>query len=567
MSGDCDGVRRTSVHGQHYEKMTQRESCRKLTPVVVETGSGPQFAASRQSANVRIHAPRKVAHGAHPNIMHELIAAIDLGSNSFRLQVGKIVNDQIYPLDGLKEPVRLAAGLTTDKLLDEASRNRAFDALSRFNERLRGFPPDSVRAVATNTLRVAKNARSFLAEAEQVLGVPIEVISGREEARLIYVGVAHTLPDPHLQQLVVDIGGGSTELIIGKSFEPLLLESLYMGCVSFSLNYFPDGRIDKNAMRDAEFAARRELQAISRAYRDTGWEVAVGSSGSAKALVDVLEQNGWSDGGITAEGLEKLRAALLRSGRLDRLDIAGLKDDRLPVILGGFSIMSAVFKEFRIERMVFSEGALRLGVLYDLLGRYHHHDLRDATVAAFVQRYQVDPQQAAAVAETACHLLVSLEPEACGEDHPDYRFLRWAATLHEIGISVAHSSYHKHSAYILGNADMPGFSRMDQARLARIVLTHRGKLARISSLEDSSHDWMLVVCLRLACILHRSRDNTGVPPISIARTEHGFAVVLGDDWLESRPLTAAALEEEQRQWLSVGRGLVIHALRAGSGAH
>lgn len=491
--------------------------------------------------------------------MHELIAAIDLGSNSFRLQVGKIVNDQIYPLDGLKEPVRLAAGLTGEKLLDEGARQRALEALGRFNERLRGFPRDSVRAVATNTLRVAKNARSFLAEFEGVLGVPIEVISGREEARLIYVGVAHTLPDPHRQQLVVDIGGGSTEFIIGKSFEPILLESLYMGCVGFSLNYFPDGRIDKHTLREAEYAARRELQAISHAYRQTGWEVAVGSSGSAKALADVLEQNGWSDGGITLEGLDRLRAALLRAGQLSRLDLAGLKDDRLPVILGGFSIMSAVFREFGIERMVFSEGALRLGVLYDLLGRYHHHDLRDATVDAFIGRYQIDRQQAEAVTETARHLLQCVMPEAADPDHPDRRVLQWATLLHEIGISVAHASYHKHSAYILGNADMPGFSRMDQARLARVVLGQRGKLARIASMGDDNPDWLLVVCLRIACIVHRSRDNREVPPIALERTEQGFALDIPADWLASRPLTAAALEEEQRQWLSVGRGLAVRA--------
>lgn len=490
---------------------------------------------------------------------HELIAAIDLGSNSFRLQVGRIVNNQIYPLDGLKEPVRLAAGLSPDKLLEPDAQQRGLDALRRFNERLRGFRPGSVRAVATNTLRVAKNATGFLARAEAALGVPIEVIAGREEARLIYVGVAHTLPDPHRQQLVVDIGGGSTELIIGKSFEPIALESLYMGCVTYSLRFFPDGRIDKRSLKEAELSARRELQAIAYVYREIGWEQAVGSSGSAKALVDVLEQNGLSEEGITREGLERLRAILIRAGSIDRLDLAGLKGDRLPVILGGFAIMSAVFKEFELERMAFSEGALRLGVLYDLLGRYHHHDLRDATVSEFITRYGIDRRHAEAVAETACHLLACLDPETTREDHPDRRYLRWAALLHEIGISVAHSSYHKHSAYILGNADMPGFSRMDQARLARIVLAHRGKLARVSALEERSPDWMLIVCLRLACILHRARDGRGVPPIAIAPTERGFAVVLQDGWLKKLPLTAAALEEEQRQWLSVGRGLAIRA--------
>jgi len=488
---------------------------------------------------------------------HELIAAIDLGSNSFRLQVGRIVNDQIYPLDGLKDPVRLAAGLSADKLLDVASQQRGLDALRRFNERIRGFPPDSVRAVATNTLRVAKNAPEFLIQAEAALGAPIEVIAGREEARLIYVGVAHSQPDPHRQQLVVDIGGGSTEFIIGKSFRPMVLESLYMGCVTFSLRYFPNGRIDKRGLKEAELAARRELHAISHVYREIGWQEALGSSGSAKALVDVLEQNGLTESGITREGLERLRVILLQAGSLDRLNLAALKGDRLPVLLGGFAIMSAVFKEFGLEHMAFSEGALRLGVLYDLLGRYHHHDLRDATVSSFIERYQVEHKHALAVANTACHLLDCIDPAATAPDHPDRLFLTWACLLHETGVSIAHSSYHKHSAYILANADMPGFSRMDQARLARIVLAHRGKLSRVATLDENSRDWMLIVCLRLAFILHRARDERGVPPISLTRSNGSFAVSLRDGWLKKLPLTAAALEEEQRQWLSVGRGLII----------
>lgn len=494
-------------------------------------------------------------------MMQELIAAIDLGSNSFRLQVGRIVNDQIYPLDGIKEAVRLAAGLSPSKVLDHAAQQRGFNALLRFNERLRGFDPDSVRAVATNTLRVAKNAPEFLVRAEAALGVPIEVIAGREEARLIYVGVAHTLPDPHRQQLVVDIGGGSTEFIIGKSFEPIVLESLYMGCVSYSLNYFPQGRIDKRSLKEAEMAARRELQAIVHAYREVGWEVAVGSSGSAKALVEILEQNGFSDHGITRDGLERLRSVLVRAGQLDKVSLAGLKGDRLPVLLGGLAIMSAVFAEFGLERMEFSEGALRLGVLYDLLGRYHHHDLRDATVAAFTARYGVDHAHANVVAETARRLYLSLHPGLTAEqahDLPDLRFMMWAAMLHEIGISVAHSSYHKHSAYIVGNADMPGFSRMDQGRLARLVLAHRGKLERVAALDPDSPDWVLIACLRLATLLHRARDGRGVPPVALCRDGRDFSVRAPEAWLKTRPLTAAAIEEEQRQWASVGRNLTLH---------
>jgi len=490
---------------------------------------------------------------------NELIAAVDLGSNSFRLQIGRIVNDQIYPLDSLKEAVRLAAGLSPEKVLSEEAQQRGIAALSRFQERLSGFDPGSVRAVATNTLRVAKNAPVFLAQAEKALGFPIEVIAGREEARLIYVGVAHTLPDPHRQQLVVDIGGGSTELIIGKSFKPMALESLYMGCVGFSLRFFPDGRIDKHSLKEAQMAAAHELQTISRAYRKIGWKDAVGSSGSAKGLVEILEHNGLAKGDITCDGLEALRDMLLRAGRLDALDLSGLKEERIPVLLGGFAIMLAVFKEFRLERMKFSEGALRLGVLYDLLGRYHHHDLRDATVMAFMSRYHVDRRYAVRVAETACRLLVSVMPETEDKKHPDRRFLCWAAMLHEIGISVAHSGYHKHSAYIIANADMPGFSRMDQERLARIVLGHRGKLTRVTIVASDSVDWVLIACLRLATIFHRARNDKELPPIRLAREGRNFVLYMPEGWLKKHPLTYAAIEEEQRQWLSVGRGLKVRS--------
>ena len=321
---------------------------------------------------------------------YELVAAVDLGSNSFRLQVGRVVGDQIYPLDSLKEVVRLAAGLQPDRTLDADSQQLALEALRRFGERLRGFAPAAVRAVATNTLRVAKNAPQFLVQAEAALGFPIEVIAGREEARLIYLGVAHTLPNPQTQHLVVDIGGGSTEFVIGRNFQPIELESLYMGCVSHSLKCFPRGRIDKTGMKEAELAARKELQTIVTAYRKAGWVEAVGSSGTAKAIVDLLEQNGLNragETGITAEGLEHLRSLMLRAGDVSALDLAGLRPDRMMVLPGGVAIMSAVFKEFGLARMAFSDGALRLGVIYDLLGRFHHHDQREATVGQFMRRY------------------------------------------------------------------------------------------------------------------------------------------------------------------------------------
>jgi exopolyphosphatase/guanosine-5'-triphosphate,3'-diphosphate pyrophosphatase len=490
-------------------------------------------------------------------MVYELIAAVDLGSNSFRLQVGRVVGNQIYPLDGLKETVRLAAGLTADKRLDAAAEQRGLQALSLFGERLRGFDPGAVRAVATNTLRVAKNAEQFLEKAEATLGFPIEVIAGREEARLIYLGVAHTLANPQTRQLVFDIGGGSTEFIIGQNIAPIQLESLYMGCVSYSLRFFPDGRVDKRSFKEAELAARRELQAIVHVYRETGWDEAIGSSGTAKAIVDLLEMNGWSEQGLTRDGLEKLRVELLHAGEASRMRLQGLRADRMLVLPGGLAIMSAIFKEFGLERMTFSEGALRLGVLYDQLGRYHHEDLREATVDRFMQRYEVDRRQAGRVAQTALGLLHQLVPATREAGHPDAQFLVWAARLHEVGISVAHTSYHKHSAYILGNADMPGFSRRDQSRLARLVLAHRGKLERAQPLRGEAAEWTLIFCLRTAVLLHRARDDQPLSVLSAGFTRHGFELKLGAGGLDATPLTAAALKDEAQQWAGMGGELRI----------
>jgi len=498
-------------------------------------------------------------------LTYELIAAVDLGSNSFRLQVGRIVGNQIYPLDSLKEVVRLAAGLTEERTLDGASQLRALETLGRFGERLRGFLPGAVRAVATNTLRVAKNAPQFLAQAEAALGFPIEVIAGREEARLIYLGVAHSLANPRTQQLVVDIGGGSTELIVGRNFVPLQLESLYMGCVSHSLKYFPRGRIVKHALKEAELAARKELQTIVHAYRETGWEEAVGSSGTAKAIADLLELNGLNDDllpGITVGGIERLKALLLREGEVAHLRLEGLRSDRMPVLPGGLSIMAAVFKEFGLEHMRFSEGALRLGVLYDLLGRYHHDDQREATVGHFMQRYEVDRRQAARVSQSALTLLQQLLPEPDAGERTGAQFLVWAARLHEIGISVAHSSYHKHSAYILANADMPGFSKMDQGRLSRLVLAHRGKLERLQAMTREASDWVLIFCMRVAALLHRARDDASPPNYSVAVAERGFQMTVDDSWLSASPMTAAALEEEAKQWAGLNMEFRIRRAKA-----
>src|SRR5438270_12070879 len=409
----------------------------------------------------------------------ETLAAVDLGSNSFHLEIGRVVDRQIYPLDAVREVVRLGGGLTADKRIDRATQAAALEALAKFAERLRGFPRQGVRAVGTNALRIAKNSPQFLREARSVLGFPIEVISGREEARLIYLGVAHSLPVSAQRRLVVDVGGGSTEFIIGTGLEPQLTESLYMGCLSFSLKYFPDGKIEKSGMKAAELAARQELAGIIHAYRAAGWDEAVGSSGTARSMENILRENGFAAEGLTREGLEKLRALLIKHERADPDRIAGLRPNRAPVLPGGVAIMSAALDELGIESMKVSEGALRHGVLYDVIGRVEHRDMREATVAQFVRRYHVDSAQAQRIRDLSLTIYDALAPGGEREDDPDRLMLDWAARLAEIGLSIEHAQYHKHSAYVLSNADMPGFSRMEQARLARIVLAHRGKLSKV----------------------------------------------------------------------------------------
>jgi exopolyphosphatase/guanosine-5'-triphosphate,3'-diphosphate pyrophosphatase len=492
----------------------------------------------------------------------DLLAAVDLGSNSFHLQVGRVVDGQIYALDSLREVVRLGGGLTSDKRIDRATQARALEALERFGERLRGLPKSAVRAVGTNTLRVAKNAPQFLRDARAALGFPIEVIAGREEARLIYLGVAHSMPPapqkPPYKRLVVDIGGGSTEIIIGQGLEPQLTESLYMGCVSYSLAYFPEGKIEKWRMKRAELAARQELAGMVREYRAAGWEEAVGSSGTARALEEILRENGYAEEGITREGLDRLRSQLIKHERAEPARIAGMRANRAPVLPGGHAIMIAVMKELEIEKLAVSEGALRHGVLYDLLGRVQHKDMREATVSQFMRRYHVDAAHADRVRLVALKIFDSIEKKE--DQEPDRLMLDWAARLAEVGLSVAHAQYHKHSAYILSNADMPGFSRMEQQRLARIVLAQRGKLAKVQDAGLESSDWLLVFALRVAALVQRSRIDSKFPLLRVEGDDVGFTLDLPQAWLEENPLTAAALETEAEYWRSIGMRLAVNAL-------
>jgi exopolyphosphatase/guanosine-5'-triphosphate,3'-diphosphate pyrophosphatase len=457
-------------------------------------------------------------------------------------------------LDGLREPVRLAAGLTPGKFLDAETQQRALVALGRFAERLRDLPRDAVRAVGTNSLRVAKNAADFIPQAEHILGFPIEVIAGREEARLIYLGVAHELPQSKQNRLVIDIGGGSTEVIIGNGLTPLKLESLYMGCVSFSNRFFPDGKITKQNLKQAELAARNELQTIVVDYKGQ-WQHALGSSGTARALAEILEQNGYSQGGITREGLDKLRAHLLNAGDVQKLDLQGLRPDRIPALAGGFAIMYAAFCELDITHMDAASGALREGVLYDLLGRFHNNDMRNVTVQQFMQRYRVDAKQAERVAKLA---QIFAQQFFDGEiDEAALHILTWAASLHEIGISVAHSGYHKHTAYITANADMPGFSKKEQARLSLLTLAQRGSLNKLQGQLKNAEDYVLAMSLRLAVLFYRNRSDSGLPALHGRFSGRKFHLSIDPDWLAQNPLTETALQDEVKQWKTFGVCLQI----------
>lgn len=486
------------------------------------------------------------------------IVAVDLGSNSFHCQIARVAGDQFFPLDSLREPVRLGAGLGKDKKLDDESQERALACLARFGERLRGLDRHAVRAIGTNTLRVAKNAKPFLKRARAALGFPIEVVAGREEARLIYLGVSHSLPVTREKRLVVDIGGGSTECIIGTGYKPLRLESLFMGCVSYSLRYFRDGRITKSAFKQAGLAARAELLPIAGNYSRGNWQHAVGSSGTIRALAEILQLSGHTEGTITLDGLEQLRAQLIKAGDIARIDLPGLRPDRRPVLAGGLAILHAVLDELKIASLTPATGAMRQGILYDLLGRYHRQDMRDVTVAQFMRRYHVDTQQARRVSTCAATLYEKLAGNAVDDD--TLQCLGWAARLHEIGIPVAYSGYHKHSAYILSNADMPGFSREEQERLALLVLSHRRSLRKSRETPPEDEDRLVVLALRLAVLLCRARRDTRFPPLEIKIQGTRIRLTFDPAWLEANPLTATALHDEVEEWARLGQELRIPGL-------
>ena len=481
------------------------------------------------------------------------LAAVDLGSNSFRLEIGRLEGGQIHRVQYLKETVRLGSGLDEERNLTPLAMQRGWDCLARFGERLAGFKRDQVCAVATQTLREARNRDTFLARAHEVLGFPIDVISGREEARLIYQGVAHLLPQSDERRLVVDIGGRSTELILGHAFDARVMESYRVGSVTLSMKHFPTGQFTAPAFRMAEIAAKAVLDEALDAYRRDAWEVAYGSSGTIGAVGDVLAAAGWPAGSVTREGLDWLLARLLKAQSADRLQLDGIREDRRAVIGGGVSVLRAVFDLLGIDRMQAAQGALRHGVLYDLLDREQMHaDVRLATVQRLANKFETDTAQARRVGKVACHLFNQLQGGAVTDaSGSNLQKLDWAAQLHEIGCRISHSDYHKHGAYILDNTDALGFALPELHRLSLLVLGHRGKLRKLEADFEDTLFVRQLLCLRLAVILCHARRDPDLNGIRLAAepgADHRLVLACRPGWAEAFPQSAHLLREEIAAW-------------------
>ena len=477
------------------------------------------------------------------------VAAVDLGSNSFHMIVCSLTNGKLQTVDRLREMVRLADGLDKKDVLATDTQKRALACLERFGERIRDFPPDSVRAVGTNTLRNAKNAQQFLEKAEKALGHTIHIISGIEEARLIYLGVAHSVGSSADLKLVVDIGGGSTEYIVGKEDQPIKKESLTMGCVSMSNRFFAQGRLSKNAFNKAVLFAEQKLEPFQKKFHRKQWQQAIGSSGTLRSIDKVLQAKGWSNNGITMSGLENLVAHVKQCDHINELNLPDLDSQRLPVFPGGVAIAYATFKALDIEQMSVADGALREGLVQDLLGRIYNHDIRSATVTALAQRYHTDQQHAARIKQTVKAMLDQLAPECCLHSNTEVaQFLAWAGELHEIGHDIAHSQYHKHSAYIIEHGDLAGFTKQDQLLLATVVRCHRRKFLR-SRFQDLPAPWsrlapLMTIVLRLAVVLRRNRQEFDLPPFKLAISGNRIDLRFASNWLSQSPLTHADLVQE-----------------------
>ena len=493
----------------------------------------------------------------------DLLAAVDLGSNSFHMVVARYVLGQLRIVDRIKETVRLAEGLDGHGGLNPDVMPRALDCLARFGQRLDTIPAHRVRAIATNTVRALRNPQGFLMPAETALGHGIEIVAGREEARLIYLGVAHGSPPAEgKRRLVMDIGGGSTEFIIGEGFEAVERESLQMGCIATTRRFFGDGKLSRKRWKEARTEITAEFQQFTSAYRRRGWHDAMGSSGTIKAICDISIALKITKASITAQSLDAIREKLLEFDKLEDIRLPGLSSERRPIIAGGLLVLDAAFSELGIERMYVSDHAMREGVLYDLVGRASETDPREASIVALSNRYGVDPAQSARVEATALRLFDQVEA-AWGLDGDNRRLLAWAARIHELGLAIAHSQYHQHGAYVVEHSDIAGFSRTEQQILAALVRNQRRgvHLGSIEKLPDRliPNTLRCALLLRLAVLLHRSHERDPLPLAEATADGDTLSIKLSKRWLEGHPLTRLDLETEREHLQEIGRKLVIKA--------
>ena len=475
------------------------------------------------------------------------VAAVDLGSNSFHLIIVRFLDHELQVIDRVREQVMLADGLDAEDRLTDKAQARALACLERIGQRLRCLPSVRVRAVGTNTLRRAKNADEFRAKSQAALGHPIEIVSGQEEARLIYLGVAQDQFST-ATRLLADIGGGSTEILLGKGYEVLRSHSLFMGCVNYSKRFFPEGVLRKEYFRKAEIAGGLELRAVQHELRRMGWDSCLGSSGTIIAVREILRSAGWTDGAITRPALKKLRRAMIDVGSVDRLRFEGLKNERAPVLAGGLAILRAIFRSLEIEAMGVASGAMREGVLHDLVGRIRHDDIRDHTIRRMVERYHVDLGQAIRVEHVALRLLGQLAVDWGMDAEQLGKQLVWASHLHEAGLAISHTGFHKHGAYLIQHSHMPGFSADDQTILAAVVRGQRRKVSRslFARLPSGVEEAVMRLCvvLRMAILLNRGRSPQIVPTIQVADDWSEMELAFPIGWAETHPLTQADLEQE-----------------------
>ncbi|AKJ42564.1 Exopolyphosphatase [Pragia fontium] len=485
------------------------------------------------------------------------IAAIDLGSNSFHMIIARVVNGALQVLGRVKQRVYLADGLDKDNYLSEEAMARGLSCLSLFAERLQGFSPDSVRVVGTHTLRLAVNGQEFLQRATEILPYPIEIISGQEEARLIYMGVAHTQPEKG-KKLVIDIGGGSTELVIGEDFSPILAESRRMGCVSFSKQFFPNEEISKQNFHKAQLATEQKLENLAWQYRLQGWQYALGASGTIKAVHNVIvEELAERDGIITPERLAQVVNLTLKFKSFRSIDLDGLSPDRQSVFVPGLAILCGVFNALDIKELRLSDGALREGVLYEMESRFRHQDIRSRTAISLAEHYNIDREQASRVLDTTQQLYAQWLAQNSSLANPQLEaLLGWAAMLHEVGLSINHSNMQRHSAYILQNTNLPGFNQEHQLLLATLVRFHRKgiKLDELPSfnLVKKRQVIPLIQLLRLAILLSNQRQATTAPEyLRLISDDYHITLIFPQGYMDKNSLVAADLEREQEYWQDV----------------